>query len=83
MKVNAAINRLSGAQNNIRNAMGFLEVQDGLLETAGKIVMRMSELKGYASQDPLKGEQISQVITMSLKTCNSALCRFPNWTSMA
>jgi len=57
MKVNAAINRLSGAQNNIRNAQGFLEVQDGLIETAGKIVMRMSELKGYASQDPLKGEQ--------------------------
>ena len=57
MKVNAAINRLSGAQNNIRNAQGFLEVQDGLIESAGKIVMRMSELKGYASQDPLKGEQ--------------------------
>jgi len=57
MKVNAAINRLSGAQNNVRNAIGFLEVQDGLIETAGKIVMRMSELKGYASQDPLKGEQ--------------------------
>jgi flagellin len=57
MKVNAAINRLSGAQNNIRNATGFLEVQDGLLETAGKILMRMSELKGYSSQDPLKGEQ--------------------------
>ena len=34
MKVNAAINRLSGAQNNIRNAMGFLEVQDGLLDTS-------------------------------------------------
>jgi flagellin len=57
MKVNAAINRLSGAQNNIRNAQGFLEVQDGLIETAGKIIMRMSELKGYASQDPLKGAQ--------------------------
>jgi len=56
MKVNAAINRLSGAQNNIRNAMGFLEVQDGLLDTSSKIVMRMSELKGYATQDPLKGE---------------------------
>jgi flagellin len=56
MKVNAAINRLSGAQNNIRNAIGFLEVQDGLLETTSKIVMRMSELKGYATQDPLKGE---------------------------
>jgi flagellin len=56
MKVKASINRLSGAQNNVQNGMGFLEVQDGLLETAGKIVMRMSELKGFASQDPMKGE---------------------------
>ena len=56
MKVKAAINRLSGAQNNIRNAIGFLEVQDGLLDTTSKIIMRMSELKGYATQDPLKGE---------------------------
>jgi flagellin len=56
MKVKASINRLAGAQNNVRNAIGFLEVQDGLLETAGNIVMRMSELKGYASQDPMKGE---------------------------
>ena len=57
MKVNAAINRLSGAQNNVRNAIGFLEVQDGMLESAGKILMRMSELKGFSSQDPLKGAQ--------------------------
>jgi len=57
MKVRASINRLSGAQNNIQNGIGFLEVQDGLLDTVGKIVMRMSELKGFASQDPMKGEQ--------------------------
>jgi flagellin-like hook-associated protein FlgL len=56
MKVKASINRLTGAQNNIRNAIGFLEVQDGLLETTGRIVMRMSELKGYATQDPLKSD---------------------------
>ena len=54
MKVKASINKLTGSQNNIRNAIGFLEVQDGILETAGKILMRMSELKGYATQDPLK-----------------------------
>ena len=42
MKVNASISRLTGAQNNIKNAIGFLEVQDGLLETAGRVVMRMS-----------------------------------------
>jgi flagellin len=57
MKVRASINRLSGAQNNIQNGIGFLEVQDGLLDTVGKIVMRMSELKGFASQDPMKGDQ--------------------------
>ena len=57
MKLDAAINRVSGAVNNINNAISFLEVQDGMLETAGKIVDRMSELKGLASQDPMKSEQ--------------------------
>ena len=46
MKLSAAINRLSGAQNNVQNAISFLEVQDGILETVGQIVDRMSELKG-------------------------------------
>lgn len=57
MKLQAAINRISGAQNNIKNAISFLEVQDGLLDAVGKIVDRMSELKGLASQDPMKSEQ--------------------------
>lgn len=54
MKVRASVERLVGAANNVRSGIGFLEVQDGLLDTAGKILMRMSELKGYHSQDPLK-----------------------------
>src|SRR6056300_616213 len=57
MKLEAAINRTEGAVNNINNAISFLEIQDGMLETAGKIVDRMSELKGLASQDPMKSEQ--------------------------
>ena len=57
MKLQAAINRLSGAQNNVKNAISFLEVQDGLLDAVGKIVDRMSELKGLATQDPMKSEQ--------------------------
>jgi len=28
MKLQAAINRLSGAENNVKNAISFLEVQD-------------------------------------------------------
>ena len=56
MKLSAAVNRLAGAQNNSQNALSFLEVQDGMLETVGKIIDRMSELKGLASQDPMKSE---------------------------
>ena len=57
MKLSAAVNRLSGAQNNVSNAISFLEVQDGMLNTVGRIVDRMSELKGLASQDPMKSAQ--------------------------
>jgi flagellin len=57
MKLEASINRLSGAQNNIRNGVSFLEVQDGIMSFAGRIVDRMSELKGLASQDPMKSPQ--------------------------
>ena len=53
MKLQASINRLGGA-NNIRNGISFLEVQDGLLAFAGRILDRMSELKGLSSQDPMK-----------------------------
>ena len=57
MKLSAAVNRLAGAQNNSQNALSFLEVQDGMLETVGNIIDRMSELKGLASQDPMKSAQ--------------------------
>ena len=57
MKLNASINRLAGAQNNLQGAVSFLEVQDGILDSAGKIVNRMNELKGLGSQDPMKSSQ--------------------------
>ena len=57
MKLSAAINRISGAQNNVQNAISFMEVQDGMLDTVGKIIDRMSELKGLSSQDPMKSDQ--------------------------
>ena len=46
MKLRSSINRLNGASNNIQNGVSFLEVQDGILEAAGRIVDRMIELKG-------------------------------------
>ena len=59
MKLQASINRLAGAQNNVQNALSFMEVQDGLLYTAGNIIGRMGELKGLSSQDPMKSDQDS------------------------
>ena len=38
MKLNASINRLAGAQNNVQNGISFLEVQDGLLAFGGRIL---------------------------------------------
>ena len=57
MKLNASISRLTGARNNVQNGTSFLEVQDGILDGVGKIVTRMSELKGLGSQDPMKSDQ--------------------------
>jgi flagellin-like hook-associated protein FlgL len=53
MKLNHSIQGLSGASKNIGNAISFLQVQDGILASAGDIVSRMGELKGM-SQDILK-----------------------------
>ena len=53
MKLNASINRLQGVNNNIQNAISFLEVQDGILEGAAGMLTRMGELKSL-SQDVLK-----------------------------
>ena len=53
MKLESAITRLAGAQTNVQNAISFLEVQDGVMEAAGKILNRMIELKGL-SQDVMK-----------------------------
>ena len=53
MKLSGTINRLSGVEKNIDNAISFLQVQDGVLDSAGKILDRMAELKAL-SQDVLK-----------------------------
>jgi len=53
MKMESAIVRLAGAQKNVQNATSYLEVQDGVLSSAGKIMNRMIELKGL-SDDVMK-----------------------------
>jgi len=46
MKLDGSVSRLKGASSNVSNAISFLQVQDGLLESAANIVARMGELKG-------------------------------------
>jgi len=53
MKMESAIVRLKGAKQNVQNGISFLEVQDGVLAAAGKIMNRMIELKGL-SDDVMK-----------------------------
>ena len=48
MKLESSIVRLSGAQKNVQNATSFLEVQDGVMSSTGKILNRMVELKGLS-----------------------------------
>ena len=57
MKLKASVSRLTGSRNNVQNGMSFLEVQDGVLDGVGKILTRMSELKGLGAQDPMKSSQ--------------------------
>ena len=54
MKLSSSIKRLAAAESNVQNGISYLEVQDGLLNTVGGIVTRISELKGLVSDDPLK-----------------------------
>ena len=53
MKMKGSIDNLRGAGNNISNALSFLQVQDGILDSAGQIVSRMAELQSL-STDVLK-----------------------------
>ncbi len=45
MRMQSAIKRTETANNNIANATSFLQTQDGALQTAAKVLDRVSELK--------------------------------------
>ena len=45
MRLGAAIKRSDAADNNVQNAISFLQTQDGTLDSIGKVLVRMSELK--------------------------------------
>lgn len=53
LKLKSSIEKLNGVKTNVDNALSFLDVQDGILQSAALIVDRMAELKAL-SQDVLK-----------------------------
>ena len=48
-KLNSSVKRTEAALNNHQNALSFLQVQDGVLESIGDIVDRMAELRTMAA----------------------------------
>jgi flagellin len=53
MKLSAAAKRSAAANNNIGNTTSYLQTQDGVLKTTGKVLDRISELHTLY-QDPTK-----------------------------
>jgi len=56
LKLKASATRMGVAKNNIQNAVSYLQVQDGLLQTAVALVSRMGDLKAM-SEDTSKNAQ--------------------------
>lgn len=48
-KLDSHVRRTEAVLNNHQNALSYLQVQDGALETVGKVVNRMSELRTMAA----------------------------------
>jgi flagellin len=49
LKLSAAIRRTDAVSANVGNALSYLQSQDGVLEVASKILLRLSELSARAS----------------------------------
>ena len=79
MKLESAVVRLQGAEKNIQNGISFLEVQDGVLANASKVMNRMIELKGL-SQDVLKNSSDNDNYNREFKNLQVQLFEMGNLT---
>ena len=79
MKLESAVVRLQGAEKNIQNGISFLEVQDGVLANASKIMNRMIELKGL-SQDVLKNSSDNDNYNREFRNLQVQLYEMSNLT---
>jgi len=58
LKMSAAITRYGTTKKNIQNAISFLQVQDGVMQTAVSIVSRMADLRTMADDVSKSDEDI-------------------------
>jgi flagellin len=58
LKMHAAVKRGAVTKNNIQNAISFLQTQDGVLQTATKVVDRIAELKAMSLDATKNSEDI-------------------------
>jgi flagellin len=79
MKLKASATRLRGVQNNIQNAISFLEVQDGVLKGSADILTRMGELKAL-SQDVMKNSADIENYNAEFKNLQVQLYQMANET---
>lgn len=59
MKLSAAIRRTDAVAANVGNALSYLQSQDGVLEVASDILLRMSELSTLASDSAVSTNDIA------------------------
>ncbi len=59
MKISAATRRTDAVSENVGNALSFLQSQDGVLEVASNILLRMSELSTLASNSAVSTNDIA------------------------
>jgi len=59
LKLSAAIRRTDAVSANVGNALSFLQSQDGVLQVASSIALRMAELATLASVDSVSSSDIA------------------------
>jgi flagellin len=72
MKLSAAIRRTEATQANVNNALSLLQTQDGVLKSAEKVVIRMSELVHLAT-DVTKSTSDKALYQTEFKSLQSQL----------
>ncbi len=72
MKMSAAIRRTEATQANVNNAISLLQTQDGVLKSAEKVLVRMSEL-AQLSADVTKSDEDKALYQTEFASLTAAL----------